>query len=156
MAPSAVRPPLAQADGAEDRALPQSLLDAYRATRYIVQTEPPLVLRIDQGNAALAALLAAHSLATAAIVSAANPASVRLPEAENAIRHRALEAAVTQQGFAAIATVHVADAGDWPDETGLLVLGASPRAAAELGQRFGQNAIVTITADGVPQLQRLR
>ncbi|MGL4313496.1 MAG: DUF3293 domain-containing protein [Sphingomonas sp.] len=137
-------------------ALSAALIAGYRATRYLVQTEPPLALRIDQPDAGLAALLQSHAVSEAAIVCAANPRSEQLPDSENAARHRALEAAIARLGLGAIATRHVADAGNWPDEPGLLVLGASAPTGAELGQRFGQNAIVTIAADGTPRLRLLR
>ncbi|MCX9157324.1 DUF3293 domain-containing protein [Niveibacterium sp. 24ML] len=136
--------------------LPAALIAAYRATRYIVQTEAPLTLRINQPETALAALLGSHAVAEAAIVSAANPGSQPLPDRENAARHRALQAAVAQLRLAALPTRHVADAGDWPDESGLLVLGANLEAASALGRRFGQNAIVSIAADNTPRLHLLR
>lgn len=74
-----------------------------------------------------------------AFVTACNPRSERLPDAENARRMAQLEAAVE---FPFLPGEGTARDGSWPPEPSLLILGIDEATACELGRRFKQAAIV--------------
>ena len=127
------------------------LLRAYEATTYTAET-PRGCLRLRVGGAqpALDALLADHGCRTWAFVSANNPHSQPLDQAENGRRHVALaEAAAGRPHFEGQG---IADAGGWPAERSLLVLGLADADAAALGRRFGQIAVLAGAADGPARL----
>jgi hypothetical protein len=114
---------------------------AYRATVYCADTpEGPLTLRIGEVSAALDRLLGARGVASWALITAYNPGSVQTSAAENEARQLELRAAVMQAGHFFCDGAGVGD--NWPAEPSLLILGITEAAAAALGRRFGQLAIV--------------
>lgn len=121
----------------------EALLDAYRRTAFTAETpHGRLVLRIGQPSTALNNLLASTGTATCAYVTAWNPGSRPRSAAENTKAQQELVAFVASEGFPFYAGEGVGDDGDWPPEPSLLILGISRPAAIDLGQRFGQLAIV--------------
>lgn len=133
-------------------ALAPQLLAAYRNAEYVVFGEPQIVLRIGAANGALDALLQAHGAPGAAFISAANPRGRRIPERANRAAQLALAGAVRQAGFACYPGEGHDPSGAWRAEPSLLVLGIMRAQAAELGRRFGQNAIVYARRGGAPEL----
>lgn len=125
---------------------------AYADTDFHVDAVPPFVLRIGEPSAELAALHDAVGVSTSAFVTACNPGSVALSDAENARRHAELRAEVRRLGFASHEGRGRHPSGDWPAEASLLVLGIDEAAARSLGRRFGQKAIVWTGADATPRL----
>ena len=99
-------------------------------------------LRINEVSPALDELLAAHGAVTAAFITAANPASVRLDDAVNAARNDALQAEVVAAGYTCIPGEGRDPAGEWQAEQSLLVLGITREAAVGLARAYGQNACV--------------
>jgi len=136
--------------------LPAELIAAYRAAHYRVLTEPPLLLRIDRTDAALAALLQAYGTDRAIVLTASNPASQALPADDNRRRHAALLAELAQHPYPTLPARNEAPDGSWPVEESVLVLDAAQALGIELAQRFGQNAFVTIAHDATPRLVLLR
>ncbi|MEE4382794.1 MAG: DUF3293 domain-containing protein [Pseudomonadales bacterium] len=128
------------------------LEDAYRGTSYEVLTDPPIVLRVDEQNAALAELHRAHRCRSSAFLTAWNPLSQEPTPAENAERQALLRASVEEKGFKMIDGVGASTTDDWPPEESLLVLGIDRDTAATLGVQFEQNAIVWAGEDAVPRL----
>jgi hypothetical protein len=124
---------------------------AYRATIYEIGG---IRLRIGEVNDAVASLLRAARVTTAAIVTAYNPESVALCEAENRAAHENLIHATA--AYDTRSTCATDPTGAWPPEPGLLVLGITADAAMALGRTFRQNAIVWITQDEAPKLVLLR
>lgn len=123
---------------------------AYRATAYVVEGEHhPISIRIGQHCTDLDVLLQAHNYTDWAFVSASNPGSQELPEAENIKRHAQLVAAVEALGLPWYIGHGVPDHPGWQPEVSLLVLGIKPDDALQLASRFGQNAILTGAA-GAP------
>lgn len=129
-----------------------TLTQAYRETDYRVLGETPMTLRIGEHSPALAALMARHGVAACAFITACNPRSQLLDEAENARRQQALAAELRARKLPCLAGVGEHPRGGWPDEPSFLVLGLSRQAADELGQRYQQNAVVWCAADAVPEL----
>jgi len=119
------------------------LLAAYRRTRFYADTDHgQFVIRVGERCAELDALLTVAGLTTWAYITAFNPGSVLGSDDENARRHHALEEAIRQLGCSMFPGEGIGDDGAWPPERSLLVLGIDRAAAVQLGQRFGQRAIV--------------
>jgi len=76
-----------------------------------------------------------------AIITARNPGSKRLSEAENVKRDAALAQELSSRGLVASPAVNSAADGSW-SEPGSLVLSLSRAVALAIGRRFGQRAIV--------------
>jgi hypothetical protein len=125
----------------------------YRATLYRARAGGlTFDLRIDVVSHQLGVLLRQHGVATAAYLTAHNPRSVRLSEAENRAANEQLRAAL----LSADAFIYEGEAIDprnvWPPEPSFLALGLAFATARELGVRFRQNAILFADDDGVPRL----
>jgi hypothetical protein len=135
--------------------LSASLIAAYRETEYRVVAERPFVLRIDEACAELLDLYKASNLACAAFITACNPFSRALSDAQNIQRQGELAKELRGRSLKFLEGVGEHPSGDWPGEVSFLVLGLSLEAAKSLGQRYEQNAIVWSGADGVPKLVML-
>lgn len=140
-------------------AVTRARLDAaYRRTVYRVTGRGDAApgatvdLRIGRTDPALTDLLCREGGAGAAIVSACNPGSRRVPDPVNESAHRALERAVAAGGWAWLPALALDPLGDWPAEPGLLILGIERSAALRLARRFGQNALVRVEPGTAPQL----
>ena len=127
-------------------------LDAiYRATSYIARTQHgEIILRIDEAHPVLDNVLAQHGATSWAYLTAYNPGSVRLSDADNAVRQRELLVAIEQAGHPYHEGAGVGDG--WEPEPSLLVLRISEADAVALGRRFGQNAIVVGEQGGPARL----
>lgn len=130
----------------------ETTLREYRETEYRVLGEAGFVLRIDQFSAALAAAHAAHDCTCSAFVTAFNPHSVRLPDAENLARQQALREVLRQQRHAVVDGIGQHPDGHWQGEPSFLVFGLSLEEAYKLGRQFSQNAIVWAGSEAIPQL----
>jgi hypothetical protein len=120
-----------------------ALFEAYGRTTFVAETpRGRLLLRVGRRSAELDDLLVAHGVATWAYVTAFNPGSRALAAEANAARHRELERVVAARGFTSYPGEGVGDDGRWPPEPSLLVLGIGRADAIQLGQEFGQLAIV--------------
>jgi hypothetical protein len=134
----------------------RSTVEAYLATEYRIWGEWPLVLRIGQPNADLAALYKSLATEGAAVITAWNPYSEPRPNAKNVAAQDQLIAELDRRSLRH-QPGHGADAnGNWPPEDSQLVLGIDLAAAATLGKQFFQNGIVWATSDAVPTLVLLR
>jgi hypothetical protein len=137
--------------------VPDALLDAYRQTRFHVFADPiSLTLRIRERSAELAGLMAAQGASFAAYLTAENPASITTAVAENAARQAALKADLDAIGAVAMPGEGVGSDPAWPPEASWLAVGLTRDQACALGTKFGQNAIVCIEADAIPELVVLR
>jgi hypothetical protein len=126
------------------------LAAAYLATTYVVDTPAgPLPLRIGQRHPDLDRLLAEHGVTSWAFITACNPGSTRLSDADNQARQRQLDEAVRRLGKVSLPGRGVGDDGSWPPEESVLVLGLDEAEAGAVGRLFGQTAIVCGTA-GTP------
>ena len=113
---------------------------AYCATDYRVDDAPggPFVIRIGD--------VCAEVEDDWAFVTACNPRSERLSDAENARRMSELEATVREGGWQYFHGHGVGLDAKWPAEPSLLLVGIQWGDAVALGKQFGQNAVVVGSA----------
>lgn len=137
-------------------AIAPSLLTAYRNTLYLVQASPVFTLTVGEISPALHRWMGSHRCACAAFVTACNPQSRVLPDAENAQRHRALECEIRQLGLCYAPGLGQPKSGDWKPEASYLIGGLSLEGATALGRQFEQNALVWCGPDALAQLIVLR
>ena len=132
---------------------PQELLAAYRATTYTARlAESVLRIRVGARCLRLDQELADRNLSSWAYLTAYNPGSKLLPDAENTVRHQELMRAVQSGGWACYPGTGVPDAPSWKPEESLLILGIERPQAIELASHFGQLALVWGCRDAVAQL----
>lgn len=125
------------------------LIQAYLNTHYHVDGfEQPI--RIGRHSDELQGTLADRNSVTWAYITAFNPGSVRLPDAENSERHEELRARLT--GFHVMEGEGRDPNDDWPAERSFLVIGITLEHAEELAKEFGQRAIVFGEKGGVARL----
>ncbi|CAJ91434.1 DUF3293 domain-containing protein [Cupriavidus necator] len=137
-------------------AIDDATLQAYRETHYRVLGDLPMVLRVDQPSAPLAALHRALGVAASAFITAANPFSLRCDDDTNAKRQQALAQDLARMGLRAIEAAGEHPRNGWPAEPSFLVPGLSLADARALGEKYEQNAVVWSGADAVPRLVLLR
>ena len=137
-------------------AIDPDTLQAYRATEYRVQGDPPFTLCIGEHSLPLAELHAARRAASSAFITACNPRSTLLSEIENAQRQALLAAELEEAGYAFLSGLGVDPTGDWPGESSFLVLDIGREAARTLSRQFNQNSLLWAGTDAVPQLLLLR
>ncbi len=139
-----------------DSTIPQDTITAYLQTHYRVLGEAPFVLQIGAPSAALAALHTAKRVDCSAFITACNPYSQALGDADNAQRQADLAQELKTRGLAYLEGVGQHPSNQWKGESSFLVLGLSREAAKVLGARFEQNAVVLFGGDGVGELVVLR
>lgn len=147
-----MRAEAAGADRSGDGTVDMALADAYRATDYHVDAAPPVVLRIGRREAAADRLLAAHGVATAAFLTAWNPASRTTPPAENDAAQARLRADLAAGGYATLPGRGLGRDGLWPPEESVLALGIDRSTAIRLARAYGQNAFVWLARQAAPEL----
>ncbi|MEE4639196.1 MAG: DUF3293 domain-containing protein [Wenzhouxiangella sp.] len=130
------------------------VIAAYRAARYRVETA--FDLAIDVPSSALAGWQADRGVACSALITACNPASHAQSERRNQAANRQLQSELSRRKLVFSQTLALDPEDRWPDEPGFLIAGLAREAAAALGRRFGQNAIVWVGADAIPRLILLR
>jgi osmoprotectant transport system ATP-binding protein len=133
---------------------PEPALEAaYLSTDYCVDDAPdgPFAIRIGESCVEMAKLVKDGEF-NWAFLTACNPGSTRLSEAENPERMNELESIVQKRGWRYFHGRGVGRIGDWPAEPSLLIIGIQEVDAIELGRRFGQNAIVAGWADAFGRL----
>ncbi len=136
---------MTDSESADDAARAQgaTLERAYMATAFVADAPGVRIeIRIGRCHPELDALLAGHGVHAWAFVTAWNPASRLLPDAENAARQRQLRDDLAALCLTSFPGRGVPDRGDWPPEASLLVLGLAEDDARRLGRKHGQNAVV--------------
>ena len=140
--------------------LAPELLQAYRETHYRVHSvssdSEPLVLRVGEVSTPLAILHKKFGVDCSAYITACNPWSESLPDAENARRQENLLQALRTRSLRWLEGIGQHPGNRWPGEPSVLILGLSLAAAKVLAQDFEQNAFVWSGADSLPQLVLLR
>lgn len=136
--------------------LPESLIRAYRATRYRVFTSPDFELAVGHRSNALADLYRRHAVNSAAFLTAWNPEGNLQIETANREAFARLQEHVASRAVKVIAGFGEDPGGAWAGEESLLALGLARETSCAIGAEFRQNAIVWAGADAVPELILLR
>jgi hypothetical protein len=135
----------------------EDLVRAYRNTRYCVfDPNGSFELFIDRPSANLGELLKRGNWQSALFITAANPYSELLCEADNAVRHDELRDALHECAPSVIEGEGRGVDGNWPAERSFLALDVTHQKAIELGEAFQQNAVVWSADDTIPRLLLLR
>ena len=140
----------------DDSVISRETIEAYEATNFRVLGEPTFDLKIGQPSAPLRRLYKKYGCTSSAFVTAWNPRSKRVSDADNTAAQTQLEHGLTESSIPFIAGIGEDPAGQWPGEPSVLALGLDLDAAEALGVRFKQNAIVWAASDANPQLVLLR
>lgn len=126
---------------------------AYGAAEYLVfDAGRPIVTRIGEPNVALARLLDRQGAGRAALLTACNPLSEKLSDAENGRRMRALCGGLDAAGRRWLEAEGRAADGRWA-EPGVLLLDPAAGEALALCQQWQQHAWVAYDAQGRGALQ---
>jgi hypothetical protein len=138
--------------GAESQ-ISQALIQAYLGTAYSAQTAVGgITLKIGVRSDEIVMLLASSGADCAAFITAENPFSEPQTPAANAERQRRLGNELTALGLTYFPGKGQGEDPSWPAEASFLVLGMGRAVASDVGRKYGQNAVVWIAADGVPEL----
>ena len=130
-----------------------NLLAAYAATHYIVNgVERPFVLRVNERSAPLEVLHRRHGVDRSAFLTAWNPRSQRRADAINQAAQSELEATLRASGLKLFSAIGIDPDGNWPGEPSVLALGIAREQAEQIGRQYGQNALLWMGADAVPEL----
>lgn len=126
---------------------------AYRATSYRVFLPGGCCeLRIDQVSETLRCWLETAGACAFVVLTAHNPGSKKLGLEANMERQSGMEVFLLEKHYEPYAGENVADDASWPAEESCFVTDMTLLDAKVLAARFGQNAIVYGTADGIPRL----
>jgi hypothetical protein len=132
--------------------LPQELYEAFKQTIYLVNTEEQIAIHIDHSSQQLQQLLVRHHAKSAAIITADNPRSQLLPDADNLRAKERLRNRLRTEGLTFLETIHRDPNSKWPDEYGFLVFDLPQQTIEPLLVEYGQLAAVTINSAGSASL----
>lgn len=129
-----------------------ALAEAFAATTYRVWLDGRVHdLRLGRGHPGFDRMLAAHGVCEWAVITACNPGA-REVFADNAERSARLLERLAELGYRTVPACNLADAGDWPVESGVCVFGVDEREARALARQFGQLACVCGRCGDKPRL----
>jgi hypothetical protein len=134
--------------------LHERLIEAYCATDYALFLEGggEIVLKIGAYSTDFELEMSWRGAEAAVIVTAFNPRSAVLPDAENRLRHDQLCAILEARGYAYALGEGRDPTGVWQAETSCVVFGIGREAGLALARAFEQNAIVLIELGRAPEL----
>lgn len=124
--------------------IPDALLNAYRGTRYTVETSPvgPIVLRVAEHSPRVDRLCQRLGRQSWVYVTACNPRSQVLAPAVNAARMQQLSRVLEARGLPFFPGAGLGEDPAWEPERSVLAVGVDRALALELGQQFEQYAVV--------------
>jgi len=123
--------------------LPSTLLDAYKATDFVVG-DPEITLRVGEASAEMDAELRAQGTSRAIVVTAWNPFSEDTAPEANELRQQMLLHELQSDGLGVRDAEGRNPAGTWPPEPSLLVMATDPTLEDRLLRDYEQHAIVII------------
>lgn len=126
---------------------------AYRATTYrVFLPGGSCDLRVGEASEALRRWLETAGCAQFAVITAYNPGSVLADEAVNAERQAALECDLLEGNYEPYTAQNLPDDAGAPVEESCFVPELGVEDACALAGDYGQNAVISGGADGVPHL----
>jgi len=130
-----------------------SLLSAYQETDYVVNNNQlETIMRVGEQNSVVAHWLSDSKLKYAGFITAFNPDSIMLSDAENQQRHQQLISIVEHKNLQFIEGFGKGRDNKWPAETSLLISANSKHTLNKLAAKFGQAAFVLVDARGFVEL----
>lgn len=114
------------------------------------------MLKVGVSSPPLALLYQQNKCDCAAFLTACNPFSRNVGDAENAVCQTELAQELTGRSLKLINGVGMDSQGKWPGEASFLVFGLSLEASRALARKYEQNAFIWCGKDAVPQLIPLR
>ena len=132
--------------------LDPALVEAYCSAIYEIEAKSRIILKVSEYSHSLVELHKKHNCSTSALITACNPRSQILSDAENALRMTALAAEIEALGYAYLPAMAKDPQGRWPDEAGLWIAGLTKNEAEHIARSFEQNALLWATQDAIPQL----
>jgi hypothetical protein len=118
--------------------IPQTLLDAYNSTRYVVHfPEGDQTIRIGNTHPEIDKISTSWSF-----ITAYNPHSEVLTKHENEKRSDELRRSVEDIGLSYVKGIGIGEDPSWEPEKSIFIKDISIEDAQMLGKKFGQNAIV--------------
>ena len=135
--------------------LSADLISAYESTNFHVNSEPAFILNVGKVSQELKMLFKKNGVDSAAFITAWNPYSDSLSDANDA-RNDQLKNELNLRSLKFIEGFGQDPLGQWAGENSFLVLGISLETSKKLGVQFEQNAIVWSDKDALPQLVLLR
>ena len=137
-------------------AIPHDLILAYKATEFRVFEPREFTLRIGQHSHELQTIYVELGVDCAGYLTAWNPLSKLVSSVENSTAQQQLHQKLTLQGFRPLPALGIDPSSKWPGEESVFVPGLGLDQAKLIGSEFGQNAIVWVGADAVPELVLLK
>ncbi len=130
------------------------LLAKFRETDYIIDDDPPLILKIDEQNDALRALFASFGVETGAFITAWNPGGKLADIDANYDKQAELLSEIEQLRLNYFVGEGIHPDGSWREDS-YLILGIQKDQADRLAEQFAQAAYVWLPVSGVPELRTL-
>lgn len=128
-----------------------TLTEKYEQTDYIVDDDPPIVMRIGERHDGIRILFASFGVESAAFLTAWNPGGQQLELDTNFDRQAELLSEVEQLRLNYFVGRGQHPTEDWCEDS-YLVLGISRDDANRLAAQFEQNAYVWVPNTGIPEL----
>jgi len=128
------------------------LLEQYESADYYIETIPPFILKIGIYSYELSKIFETSHQTKAALITASNPRSKKLPNEINKVRNKNLEEMIQETGLNYIYGEGKCGQDDWDGEESFLILGVDQKQAMVIGKAFDQNAIVWCGKNAIPEL----
>lgn len=129
------------------------LAKAYADANYhVADPRANFSLRPGEYSPELMTLYLDNQTFSSAFLTAHNPFSNIVTDAENTAAQHALETELTDLGFTFLIGYGCDGDGAWPKEVSVLVLGIDFKTAQAIAIRYGQNAFLFAADDAVPKL----
>jgi hypothetical protein len=142
--------------GMESSKIDSATIAAYRAAHYEVLEPDPFVLHVGLVSTRLADLLMREQASCVGFITAWNPFSENVTEADNSAAQSSLMKELIERGFSTVPGFGKDPSGKWPSEESLLVIGLSLEEVKQLGIKYRQNAVIWSGEKAVPELILLR
>jgi len=134
-----------------ESSISKRLIEAYRSTNYVVETEPAFTLRVGKHSEELTNLYTATGVDTACFITAYNPFSVLLTTPHNVARQAELLNDLAELKLKFVFGYGQSDASDWR-EASVLILGVSYGESMKLAVEHEQNAFIWCGKEATPAM----
>jgi hypothetical protein len=136
--------------------LDDELIEAYKLTDFHVKSSPPFILNVGLKSNELIDMFKQHRVSSAAFITAWNPYSESLTDAQNYDRNLKLFSDISNKCYIALDGFGQDPIGKWAGEESFLIIGIDLDSSKALGYSYQQNAIIWCDSDAIPQLVLLR